>query len=187
MKSIKDRVQFCRNTQPIPGQIYPTETTKPAEWYIGRPDSDYRFRYFMNEVHVREILSCIPPELMDDQAQLEGLKERIRDEIKAEYEAEIERLTKLADSYLQETSFFSRFDDPEDEDDEVPKSGMELLVKEADKIPQKQVYRCLETGKDFSTEEELQIHQLELAKSSTTAPAKRLTAQERLALRSDRE
>lgn len=179
-KQLKDMVQFCRNTQPIPGQIYPTETTKPAEWFIGRPDSDYRFRFFINDIHARELVSNIPMELRDTNAALTALRKMIREEIKAEYEVEILELTKLLEQQSSNAKNSEIFYKEKSELDDV----VVLEVPEDNKTTQAQVFRCLDTGMDFGTLDELQAHQLELNQGNVPSDTtKRPTPQERLSQR----
>lgn len=204
-KQLKDMVQFCKNSQPIPGQVYPTETTKPAEWYIGRPDSDFRFRFFINEVHVREIIASIPLELRDTDAEIEGVRLRIREEIKAEYEQEIAKLTKTIEHMELEMpddyDYMEQYAIPSSLMNQMGESGDMALSNEPtngatedSKPPLPQVFRCLDDGMDFDTLAELQAHQLKITQeksklaerkpnpptSSKAAAAKRLTPQQRL-------
>lgn len=204
-KQLKDMVQICPNKQPIYGQIYPTDQHKPAEWYIGRPDSHFQFRFFMSDLHVREMLATLPKELQDDQAAVESLEARIREEVKAEHDKEIERLNLIIDNLSSEMhdKYFVGDDGPELEDFEGDlidqfKGASDAALGAApgeltedtpvippDKPETEPVFRCLDTGKDFPTLEELQEHQKNLADKSTepvkpAEPKKRPTAQERL-------
>lgn len=199
-KQLKDMVQFCPNTQPIYGQIYPTDQRKPAEWYIGRPGTPYQFRFFMADAHVRELLATIPLELRDDQTSMEGLEARIREEVKAEYEEKIAELTKTIE-YMSLEMTNDDYDFMEDEQsgsliDQLSGASDVMLgieptvitekvpVMLPDKPPAPEVFRCLDTGKDFDTLEALQEHQRKLADKATqpapTTTKKKPTSQERL-------
>lgn len=194
-KQLKDMVQICPNTQPIYGQIYPTDQRKPAEWYIGRPGTPYQFRFFMSDLHVREMLATVPKELRDDQADIEGLETRIREEVKEEYDQEIARLNAIIEqmSFDMENDYDNNIEQNEgllmdrpfpntDEIIIIPKLVTEeMSVLLPDKVPAPEVFRCLDTGDDFPTLEALQEHQAKLAqKSVQPEPKKKLTAQERL-------
>lgn len=201
-KQLKDMVQICPNKQPIYGQIYPTDQYKPAEWYIGRPDSHFQFRFFMSDLHVREMLATVPKELRDDQAAIAILEDRIREEVKAEYEEKIAKLTKtieymsleMPDDYYQQDNEDNKDTDSLiDQISGVSDAALGVIPGEVtedtpvilpDKPVSEPVFRCLETGEDFPSLEALQKHQKKLAdKESQPAPTttkKRPTAQERL-------
>lgn len=193
-KQLKDMVQFCPNTQPIYGQIYPTDQRKPAEWYIGRPGTPYQFRFFMADAHVRELLATIPLELRDDQASVEGMEARIREEVKAQYEEQVARLNEIIEKMSEDLlddqitiPLFEDLDEGIDEDDEQNQDTILPIPNiSPDKPPVPPVFRCLDTGKDFPTLEELQEHQSKLVEKQTEAPVqpkepkKKPTSQERL-------